>query len=290
MPRTANSLVYDASDADFETAVVEHSRHTPVVVDFWAEWCGPCRTLGPLLEDLAAEYGGKFVLAKVDVDQNPQLAAAFGVRSIPMVVGFRDGRPLASFLGAQPEAAIRDFLAQLLPSPAEEMVAEARELLGRGDRIAAGAILRDAVEADPRCDGALLALAELAADRDDVEEALELLARIAPGSPERQEADRLAARLRIAAAGGAAADTRELENRLAADPDDHSARFALAQSLAASSRYEEALQNYLEIVRRDRAYDDDAGRKAMLDVFDVLGNDHELTERYRSELAKVLFR
>jgi putative thioredoxin len=287
MATADNPLVFETGDPDFEAAVLERSEQTPVVVDFWAEWCGPCKALGPVLEALAEEYGGQFVLAKVDVDRNPGLSSAFGVRSIPMVVGFRHGRPVASFLGAQPEAAIRDFLAQVLPSAAETMVAEAARLRAAGDTVAATAKLHDALESDARCDPALLLLAELAIERNATEEALELLERITPGTPERQHADRLSAQIRVGEAAGT--DLGELENRVATNPDDHEARLSLAHALAAASRYDEALRHYLEIVKRDRSFQDDAARKAMLDVFEILGGEHELTERYRSELAKVLF-
>jgi putative thioredoxin len=282
-------LIFPASDANFESTVLERSAAIPVVVDFWAEWCGPCHALAPVLEGLVKEYGGRFVLAKVDIDRSPQLAGAFGVRSIPMVMGFRNGRALASFVGAQPESAIRQFLDRLLPSPAEEMVAEAGQLIERGDATAAETRLREALAIDPRCDAALLALAEIAHGSSRHDEALELLESIAPGTPQRPVADRLAAAIRVGTAAGGANET-ELRQRLAGDAGDHATRFALAQTLAAGSHYEEALAHYLEIVKRNRAFDDDAGRKAMLDLFDLLGNDHELTERYRSELAKVLFR
>ncbi len=287
MDTDKDSLVFETGDADFEAAVIERSKETPVVVDFWAEWCGPCKALGPMLESLAEEYGGKFVLATVDVDRNPKLAGAFSVRSIPMVLGFRGGNAVASFLGAQPEQAIRDFLVQVLPSAAEQLVAEARTLIDTGNTIAAGAKLRDALAADPRCDTALLAQAELAIARDAPDEALELLDRVTPGTPERHQADRLAAQVRIGDAGEA--NSQELEELVAGDPNDHKSRYALAQSLAAASRYDQALMHYLEIVRRDRSFDDDGARKAMLDIFELLGNDDELTLQYRADLAKVLF-
>ncbi len=287
MDSAKDPLIFDAGDSDFEATVLERSKETPVVVDFWAEWCGPCKALGPVLEKLTGEYGGRFALAKVDVDRNQGLAGAFGVRSIPMVLGFRDGRPVASFVGAQPEEAIRDFLAQVLPSAAEEMVTAARALIETGDRDAATAKLNEALEADPRCDGALLASAELAAERNAVDDALELLERITPGTPERQQGDRLAAKIRVGEAE--VGNIGALEQRVANDADDHRARIDLAHAFAAASRYDDALRHYLEIVKRDRSFQDDAARKAMLDIFELLGSDHELTERYRTDLAKVLF-
>jgi len=282
-----NEWVVDAGDKDFEQVVLERSKTTPVVVDFWAPWCGPCRTLGPLLERLAGEAGGAFVLAKVNVDDNPGLATALNVRSIPMVLGFRLGELVSEFVGALPEAGVREFLRRVLPSEAERMAVAAAELAQRGQTVEAEATLRRALELEPRCDRALLDLAGLLADRQDAAAALALLDRVAPG-PLRAPADRLAAAIRVREAG--AADEPALRARLAADPADLETRFRLAQALAARSRYEEALAEYLDLVRRDRSFRDDAARKAILDIFELLGPADALVDRYRSELAKVLFR
>lgn len=276
----------DVTDADFEAAVIERSRHTPVVVDFWAPWCGPCRVLGPLLERLAEEQQGAFVLAKVDIDTNPALAQALRIQSIPAVMGFRDGQIVAEFVGALPEAGVREFLAKVLPSPADKHAAAGNALWADGKVDAAEAEFQAALADDPRCEAALLGLARVFGHRNDPGQALQLLERILPG-PLRQDADRLAAQLRIQEAG--AGDESTLRATLAASPADHATRLRLAQVLAAAARYEDALMEYLEIVRRDRNFQDGAARKAMLDVFDLLGSGHELVDRYRSELAKILF-
>ena len=278
--------VIDATDQDFETQVIERSKQIPVVVDFWAPWCGPCRTLGPLLERLADEHAGDFVLARVNTDENPGLANAFRVQSIPMVIGVRDAKLAAHFVGAQPESAVRDFLAQLLPSDAERRAEEGHELLAAGQPNEAEAAFRDALDTDARAGGALLGLAKIHSDRGDVPAALALLDRVESG-PHRQEADRLAAALRIRQSG--AGDEAALRARVDANPADLDARFALAQVLAAGGRYDQALEQYLAIVKTDRNFRDDAARKAMIDVFDLLGPGNDLADRYRSELAKVLF-
>jgi len=283
----SSSWVIDATDADFERAVIEGSKQVPVVVDFWAPWCGPCRSLGPLLERLAEEHAGKVVLAKVNIDENPALAAAFRIQSIPMVIGLRDGAVVDQFVGALPESGVRDFLARLLPSPGEELAQRGAELLAAGQTAEAEAVLRRALELDPRADAALIGLARLLAERDDDAEALALLDRVGPGA-RRQEADRLAAALRIRQSG--AGDEAGLRARVDANPDDLEARFALAQSLAAGGKHGDALEQYLGVVQRDRSFHDDGARKAMLDIFDLLGPGNELADRYRSELAKVLFR
>ncbi len=278
--------VIEAGDQDFETAVIGRSQETPVVVDFWAPWCGPCRTLGPLLEHLAEEYRGEFILAKVNVDQNPNLSAALNIQSIPLVMGFRNGQVVSEFVGAQPEVAVREFLAAVLPSAADRLAAAGKQLLDEGKEAEAEASFQRALQLDARCGGALLGLADVRAKRNEYDEALALLDRIG-GGPARQEADRLAAEIRIRQ--GAGGDEQSLRTKVAAHPADLEARLLLAQVLAAASRHEEALQEYLEIVRRDRSFCDGAARKAMLDIFELLGADSELTGRYRSELAKVLF-
>jgi putative thioredoxin len=281
-----NDWIIDANDHDFEAAVIERSKRTPVVVDFWAPWCGPCRTLGPLLERLTDEHRGQFILAKVNVDESPGLSAALNIQSIPMVLGFRDGQIVAEFVGAIPETAVRDFLTKLLPSEADQLAAAAEQLLQAGKLDDADAAFQRALELDARNPGALFGKATILAKRNDDAEALVVLDRIPPG-PRRQDADRLAAEIRIKQGGGG--DEHTLRAKLAANPGDLDARFLLAQVLAAASRHDEALAEYLEIVRRDRTFRDGAARKAMLDIFDLLGPQSEITSHYRSELAKVLF-
>jgi putative thioredoxin len=284
---TAQPWVVDVTDADFEAQVIERSKQVPVVVDLWAPWCGPCRVLSPLLERLADEHAGAFVLARVNIDENPGLAGAFRVQSIPMLVGVRDGGLAGHLIGAQPENVLREFLAQLMPSEADRLAEEGAALLAAGKNAEAETAWRRALELDPRSDRALLGLGKILSLRDADDEALAALDRVGPG-PARPEADRLAAALRIRQSG--AVDSAALRARVTANPADHEARFALAQALAAEGRYEEALDHYLAIVKQDRGFRDDGARKAMLDIFDLLGPGHELADRYRSELAKVLFR
>jgi putative thioredoxin len=276
--------VIDVGDRDFETAVLERSKAVPVVVDFWAPWCGPCRTLGPLLERLADEHAGAFILAKVNVDEAPAVAQAFGIQSIPAVKAFRDGVVVGEFVGAQLEPTVRKLLELALPTAADRLVADAAELPPAD----AEARLREALELEPRHAGALLALARALAARGETAAALKLLDLVSPPSPLLADAERLAAELRTR--GNGAGDERALRARIEADPDDLRARLELGRTLAALGRHEEALGELLGVVQRDRSFADDAARKAMVDLFAVLGSDHPLTDRFRGELAKALFR
>jgi putative thioredoxin len=280
--------VQDVRDADFDREVLQRSAERPVVVDFWAPWCGPCRSLGPLLERLAAEHAGAFVLAKVNVDEEPRLAQGFGVRAIPTVLGFRDGKIAAEFTGAQPEPAVRQFLARLLPTDADRAVAEAEVLARQGDAAGAGARFREALALDAHHPRALLGLARALADLEQEGEALELLERVTGSAALEAEAERLAAELRTRQGGGE--DEAALRVRIAADPADLAARLALGRALAGARRWEEALAELLEAVRRDPAFEEEAARKTMLDIFALLGADHPLVARFRSELARLLFR
>ena len=282
-------FVVDVDEAGFEREVLQRSKTTPVLVDFWAPWCAPCRSLGPLLEKLAAEHAGAFVLAKVDVDANPRLAEAFAVRSIPAVKAIRRGEVVAAFEGALPEGRIRLFLEKLLPTAADALAAEGGRFADGGHANAAEERFHAALTEDPRHAGALLGLARLLADRGRPDEAQALLARILPGVPEHAEAERLAAVLRTRSSAEAF-DEASLRARLQAREDDLDARVDLGLGLAASGRHEEALETLLDAVRRDAAFRDEAARRAMVDLFAVLGAEHPLTQRYRGALARALFR
>ncbi len=280
MPGVSN--VRDISSDTFGPAVLQRSHEIPVVVDFWAAWCGPCRVLGPVLEQLADEYDGEFDLVKVDVDANQQLAAQFGVQSIPTVVGFHQGQAAARFTGALSEQAVREWIGQLLPSPADRTVEAARDATLDGDSAHAETLYREVLAGDASHHDAGTGLAALLIARGDTEEALIVLGRLSATD----EVQRLAAAARVAA--NRSGDVGDLEAKLAADPEDAATRLELARTLATHAEYEPALDHLLAVVAGKGALVDEA-RRAMLDIFTVLGDGHPLTATYRRQLANLLF-
>jgi putative thioredoxin len=283
-----NQWTKDVSEENFEAEVLERSNSVPVLVDFWAPWCGPCKVLGPLLEKLAAEYAGEFLLAKVNVDENQGLASVFGIQGIPAVKLFKDGDLASEFTGALPEPMVREFLSKFLPSAADKEAEKAAELEDEGKISEAKALYQAILESDANHSKALLGMGRLAMNEGDQDAALSYLDKISEVADERKEADRIIARLKLQ--GGTAQNEGALREKVKSDPDNVAARFELAQALAGVEKYEEALSEFLNIVKTDRAFQDDAARKAMIQIFEVLGSDDPLTDKYRSELAAALFR
>lgn len=280
--------VIDVSAKDFETQVIEASKRAPVLVDFWAPWCGPCRSLGPILERLAAEFGGRFILAKVNSDENQSLAAQFGVRGIPNVKAFRDGRMVDEFTGALPEPQVREFIERLLPSPAEPLRLQAQAARASGDTAQARQLLLQAIDADPRNDAALLDLAELLLDESALDEARRILDALSNRVRDAARYEALQARLELTAQGGGGADRAALEAAIAKDANDLESRFQLANQLALAKDYDPAMNQLMEIVRRDRSFREEAAHRTLVKLFNMLGGDHDLVRRYRSELAAAL--
>ncbi|MEW6416334.1 MAG: co-chaperone YbbN [Pseudomonadota bacterium] len=273
----------DVGLADFNQNVLEESRRRPVVVDFWAPWCGPCKSLKPVLEKLAAEYGGKFLLAKINSDENQELAARYGVRGIPSVKAFVDGEIVDEFSGALPESEVRAFLDRLIPSPAETLRQQATAARAAGDVAGALKLLAEASKLDPAHVGVRLDATEIMIDLGEADEARRLLGSLPDDADPR--VPQLKARLQFL--GAADGDEDALRARIAANENDLEARLALANLLIAAGRYEPGMDQLLEIVRRDRGFQDDIGRKTLLSVFNLLGGG-ELVSRYRRLLASAL--
>lgn len=278
----------DSSDASFGQDVIDESHRRPVLVDFWAGWCAPCRSLKPVLEKLAEEAGGRFLLVKIDADRNPETTASHGVRSLPTVKAFRDGIVVDEFMGALPESAVRDFLSRILPSPAELAQREGRAHLDAGDADGAVAILGRALALDPRSDSIRVDLAEAHLRAGAIDAARAALADLSPLADRQPDLARALASLRIELAAAGTDDEEALRQRVGINPDDLAGRQALAQRLAAAGDMAGALDQYLEIIRRDRKYGDDAGRRGMVQIFDLLGSGDPLVGKYRRLLAASL--
>ena len=271
----------NVTDDTFAHEVLERSKTVPVLVDLWAPWCGPCRALGPVLERVAAEANGSFELVKINVDESPITARELGARSIPLVVAFKDGEPVSSFLGAQPEAAVREFVAELVPSEADLMVEDALRAREQGRDGDAETILNTVLNNDVHHTNARLTLAQLLADTQRTGEALAVLAKAEPSAA----VEKLRSELRLADTAGEV-DLDSLQRE--AEAGDVTAAIAWARALHARGDTQAALNVLLTAVQSDPDADGGAARQAMLDLFNVIGKDDPLVRGYRSKLAKAL--
>jgi putative thioredoxin len=278
-------FVVDVTSATFEQEVLEASQQVPVVVDFWAPWCGPCRTLGPMLERLAAEYGGRFKLAKVNSDENPELSQVFGIRSIPDVRAFRNGEQVDQFMGVLPERQLRAFIDDLAPAPAEAARREAAALRAEGNTEGATAALRAAVALDAGNELARIDLAEVLLEAGHTDEAAQQLEGVRQNIDWDARVASLKQGIGYARSGG---NESELAARVAANPADLEARLALAGALAARKAWREAMDELLDLIRRDRGWRDGEARKQMLAMFNLASGDAQLVSEYRKKLASAL--
>lgn len=277
---------FDVDQSNFQQIVMDGSHHAPVVIDFWAPWCNPCRSLKPILEKLAEEYQGRFILAKVNSDENQTLATQFGVRGIPAVKAVVDGQIVDEFSGALPEGAVREFLDRLIPSPADELRAHAAALREAGDLDGAMAALGQASQLDPANEAVRLEAAEILAEHGQTDEARQLLNSLSAAMKADERYARLDAKLAFAKSG-AETDEAPLRSKIAANPDDMDARLQLANLLVGSGRYAEGMDELLEMIARDRTWNEEAARKTLLSVFNLLAGT-PLVSQYRRKLASAL--
>jgi putative thioredoxin len=268
--------------------VMEASFKVPVLIDFWASWCQPCQVLMPVLARLAEEYQGKFLLGKLNTEDEQEIAAQFGIRSIPNVKLFRNGQPVDEFMGALPEGEVRRFLDRHIARESDLQVAEAREQLAAGNTTGAIVLLDEAREADPDNPRVTLALAEAQAASGDATAAEATLDSLPPGERDKPEVASLRSHLFFEGQVAGAPAAPELAARLDADPDDHEARFQLALRKVVERDYEAAVELLLQLMQKDRSFGDDAARNGLLRVFELLGDDPRVAQ-YRRRMASLLY-
>jgi len=294
-------LVKDTDTKSFAKDVIEESKRQPVIVDFWAPWCGPCKTLGPLIERLVKAAKGAVKLVKLDVDKNQALAAQFRIQSIPAVFAFRDGRPVDGFVGALPESQLKQFIDALIkggaaakgPSQLDQTLAMAKDAMNKGDAGTAASLYARILDQEPDNVPARLGLARAAIALGEVEQARQMLDELPPEARKGADYDAAKAALdlaeRAAKAGAKAGDLAALEGKVAHEPNDHQGRYDLALALYAGGNAEGAIQHLLEIVKRKRDWDEDAARKELIKIFEALGPANELTVKGRRGLSVILF-
>jgi putative thioredoxin len=282
-----SAYIVEVTAQNFRQTVLEASMRVPVLVDFWANWCQPCKALLPILSKLADEYRGKFLLAKVNTEEQKELAAHFGIRSIPSLKLFVGGQPVDEFMGALPENEIRAFLDRHIPRASDALIAQADALFQSGEDDAALQLLQQAEQMDPQSSRVLLALAQTLAGLDRIEEAKSALDRLKREDADNPEVQALRSQFELGATLAAAPAPETLAARLAANDNDSEARHLLAVHLVAAGRYEEALEHLLTLMRKDRAFGDDVARKTLLKVFDLLAGDPLVTQ-YRRQMARLL--
>jgi putative thioredoxin len=286
-------LIKSSTTSGFTKDVIEASRDVPVLVDFWAAWCSPCKQLTPLLEKVVTSYGGKVRLVKINVDEHPAISGQLQVQSLPTVYAFRDGRPLDGFKGAQPESAIRAFIDRILGEDAEAdlatVLAQAEEALQQGDVQTAAGVFAAALQQDQHNPAALAGLARCYLHTGDVERAEQTIALVPPDAQNVAAIKGVKAALQLARKAGQDDNRSELESRINSNPADHQARYDLAVALAARGQKTEAVGHLLDAVRRDREWNEQAARKQLVELFDAWGPKDPATIEGRRRLSSLLF-
>ncbi|HEY8566197.1 MAG TPA: thioredoxin [Beijerinckiaceae bacterium] len=288
-----DGLIKDTTTAAFRQDVLQESLKQPVLVDFWAPWCGPCKQLTPVLEKAVKAAGGKVKLVKMNIDEHPQIAGQLGIQSIPAVIAFSRGQPADGFMGALPESQVKGFIERLVgpvgPSAAEALMDEAQALAAEGDAAGAAELYAAVLAQDPENVAAVAALAKLHLDLGDLEGAKRFLGMVPAAKANDPAVAGARAAIELAEQAADLGDTADLLRRLEADPLDHQARFDLALALNARGKRAEAADQLLDIVRRDRSWNDDGARKQLVQFFEAWGPMDEATVAGRRRLSSILF-
>ena len=289
----AGDLIRESSTASFTKDVIEASRTVPVLVDFWAPWCQPCKQLTPVLEKVVKSYGGRVRLVKINTDEHPAIAGQLRIQSLPTVYAFVDGRPLDGFMGVQPEGTIREFIDRLAggdtAADLENALASAQEALDADDLQSAAEIYAAILREDKQNASALAGLARCYLKSGDIERAEQTIALVPPAEQESAAVSAVNAALALARKAGDTGDIDELSKKVAADPKDHQVRFDLAVALAANNRKADAVDELLQIIRADRTWNEDAARKQLVEFFDAWGPTDDATLDGRRRLSSILF-
>jgi putative thioredoxin len=292
-PAAPEGLVKDTTTQGFRQDVIQESMKQPVLVDFWAPWCGPCKQLTPVIEKAVKAAAGKVKLVKMDIDQHPQIPGQLGIQSIPAVIAFSKGQPVDGFMGALPESQVKGFIERLVgpvgPDAAEDLLAEADARAAKGDAGGAAELYAAVLAQDPENVAAVAALAKLHLDLDDLDGAKRFLAMVPKGKENDPAVAGARAAIELAEQAASLGDAGDLERRVEANPLDHQARFDLALALNARDRREEAIDHLIEIVRRDRGWNDEAARKQLVQLFEAWGPTDDMTVLGRRRLSSVLF-